>query len=199
MAAVQNFTGLMLARFFVGFIEAVFFPGALYYMSLFYNRRQFAFRTSIMYSGSQLGNAFGGLLAIGIIKLDGVQGIQGWRWVSLFAIPNITHQKNLKCRDTIMELGMLTRPWQLFLLEGAVTVGLAILFAFILPNSPQKVKIHTELERDWVDYNFRKDQGQSDSSEETTAGKGFYLAVIDVKTWMLMGVLSTVSASIFYS
>ena len=84
MAAVHNFTGLMLARFFVGFVEAVFFPGALYYMSLFYNRKQFAFRTSIMYSGSQLGNAFGGLLAIGIVKLDGVHGIQGWRWVSLF-------------------------------------------------------------------------------------------------------------------
>ena len=83
MAAVQNFTGLMLARFFVCFVEAVFFPGALYYMSLFYNRKQFAFRTSIMYSGSQLGNAFGGLLAIGIVKLDGVHGIQGWRWVSL--------------------------------------------------------------------------------------------------------------------
>ena len=72
----------MLARFFIGFVEAVFFPGALYYLSLFYNRHQYAFRVSIMYCGSQLGNAFGGLFAIGIMELDNVHGIEGWRWVS---------------------------------------------------------------------------------------------------------------------
>lgn len=72
----------MLARSFIGFIEAVFFPGALYYMSLFYSRKQYAFRVAVLYSGSQLGNAFGGLFAIGILKLDGKYGLQGWRWVS---------------------------------------------------------------------------------------------------------------------
>lgn len=82
MAAVQSYTGLVLARFFIGFIEAVFFPGALYYMSLFYSRKQYAFRVAVLYSGSQLGNAFGGLFAIGILKLDGKHGLQGWRWVS---------------------------------------------------------------------------------------------------------------------
>jgi MFS family permease len=83
MAAVQSYTGLVLARFFIGFVEAVFFPGALYYMSLFYSRKQYAFRAAILYSGSQLGNAFGGLFAIGILKLDGQHGLQGWRWVSV--------------------------------------------------------------------------------------------------------------------
>jgi MFS family permease len=82
MAAVQSYTGLVLARFFIGFVEAVFFPGALYYMSLFYSRKQYAFRVAVLYSGSQLGNAFGGLFAIGILKLDGKHGLQGWRWVS---------------------------------------------------------------------------------------------------------------------
>jgi MFS family permease len=82
MAAVQGYTGLVLARFFIGFVEAVFFPGALYYMSLFYSRKQYAFRVAVLYSGSQLGNAFGGLFAIGILKLDGKHGLQGWRWVS---------------------------------------------------------------------------------------------------------------------
>ena len=53
-----------------------------YYMSLFYSRKQYAFRVAVLYSGSQLGNAFGGLFAIGILKLDGKHGLQGWRWVS---------------------------------------------------------------------------------------------------------------------
>jgi hypothetical protein len=42
-----------------------------------------ALRTAVLYSGSQLGNAFGTLLAIGILKLDGHHGLQGWRWLFL--------------------------------------------------------------------------------------------------------------------
>lgn len=81
-AVVQDFAGLAIARFFIGFVEAVFFPGGLFYLSLFYNRKQYAFRAALFYSGSQLGNAFGGLLAIGILELDGKHGLAGWRWVS---------------------------------------------------------------------------------------------------------------------
>jgi len=83
-AAVHNFSGLMASRFFLGFVEAVFFPGALFYMSLFYNKKQYALRTAILYSGSQLGNAFGGLFAAAILKLDGKHGLEGWRWVRNF-------------------------------------------------------------------------------------------------------------------
>lgn len=84
---VHNFIGLAIARFCVGFVESVFVPGALFYLSLFYNRKQYAFRAALFYSGSQLGNAFGGLLAIAILKLDGKHGLAGWRWVS-FACPS---------------------------------------------------------------------------------------------------------------
>ncbi|KAJ7130825.1 nicotinamide mononucleotide permease [Mycena crocata] len=85
--AVQNFVGLLLCRFFLGFVEAVFFPGALYFMSMFYNRRQYTFRVALLYSGSQLGNAFGGLFAVAILKADGKHGIEGWRW--LFIIEGV--------------------------------------------------------------------------------------------------------------
>ncbi|CAG9942846.1 unnamed protein product [Clonostachys rosea f. rosea IK726] len=83
MMLVHNFVGIVICRFFLGFAEAVFFPGALYYMSLFYNRKQYALRSAILFSGSQLGNAFGGLLAIAIFDLDDVNGIEGWRWLFL--------------------------------------------------------------------------------------------------------------------
>ncbi|KAK7000700.1 putative pantothenate transporter [Favolaschia claudopus] len=85
--AVQSFTGLLLCRFFLGFVEAVFFPGALYYLSMFYNRRQYTLRVALLYSGSQLGNAFGGLFAVAILKADGKHGIEGWRW--LFIIEGV--------------------------------------------------------------------------------------------------------------
>ncbi|KAK1700891.1 major facilitator superfamily domain-containing protein [Colletotrichum godetiae] len=157
MAVVHNYEGLLMARFFLGFVEAIFFPGALYFLSLFYNRKQFALRTAILYSGSQLGNAFGGLFAIGILNLDGAHGLAGWRW--------------------------------LFLVEGVITVGLAIPFACILPNSNKKIPTLTQLECEWVQYNFAADQGQEDDSSEVTALKGFMMAVKDPKTWMLMSVL----------
>lgn len=81
--AVQSFAGLAVCRFFIGLVEAVFFPGALFYLSLFYNRKQYALGAALFYSGSQLGNAFGGLLAIALLKLDGRYGLEGWRWVRL--------------------------------------------------------------------------------------------------------------------
>lgn len=80
-AAAQNFSGLVAARFFLGIVEAVFFPGVIFYISLFYTRRQMALRTAVFFSGSQLGNAIGPLIAIGILELDGKHGISGWRWL----------------------------------------------------------------------------------------------------------------------
>jgi MFS family permease len=174
MAAVQSFGGLVAARFCIGLVEAAFFPGALFYLSLFYNRRQYAFRVAMLYSGSQLGNAFGGLFAIGILTLDGVHGIEGWRWV---------------CPSPINKNVFLLIIMQLFLIEGALTVGLALMFAFILPNSPETLRWVTPAEKEWIKYNFEKDQGQQDDSSEVGAGKGFKLAAVDPKTWLMMATL----------
>ncbi|EED14637.1 MFS transporter, putative [Talaromyces stipitatus ATCC 10500] len=86
-AAVHSFSGLVAARFFLGVVEAAFLPGVVYYISLFYNRQQMTLRTAIFYSGSQVGNAVGPLIAIGVLNLDGKQGISGWRW--LFIIEGV--------------------------------------------------------------------------------------------------------------
>ncbi|KAI8225857.1 putative transcriptional regulatory protein [Colletotrichum sp. SAR 10_86] len=160
---VKSFASLAVARFSVGFVEAVFFSGGLFYLSLFFNRRQYALRAALFYSGSQLGNAFGGLLAIAILKLDGKYGLEGWRW--------------------------------LFLVEGVVTVGLALLFAFILPNSPDGIKSLSETERAWVKFNYEKDQGQSDDRSEVSARQGFMLAVRDPKTWLMLATLYCIFTS----
>lgn len=167
MSVVHNYGGLLCARIFLGFIEAAYFPGALYYLSSFYNRQQYAFRTAILYSGSQLGNAFGGLFAIGILKLDGRSGLEGWRW--------------------------------LFLVEGVITVGLALTFALILPQSNEKIRTLSPIECEWVQWNHAKDLGQKDNSNEVTAMKGFIMAVRDPKTWLLMGMLYCVRPHLPFS
>lgn len=51
-ALVKNYTGLVVVRFFLGFVEAPFYPGALYILSLFYTRKEIATRVSILYAGT---------------------------------------------------------------------------------------------------------------------------------------------------
>ncbi|KAF8866524.1 MFS transporter [Acephala macrosclerotiorum] len=81
-ALVQNFTGLVLVRFLLGFVEAPYFPGALFLLSSWYTREELALRTSILYSGSLLSGGFGGLVGAGVQSgLDGARGIASWRWL----------------------------------------------------------------------------------------------------------------------
>lgn len=46
-AVTNNYIGLLLTRFFLGVTEAPFYPGALYILSAFYNRREIATRISV--------------------------------------------------------------------------------------------------------------------------------------------------------
>ncbi|OAL04783.1 MFS general substrate transporter [Phaeosphaeriaceae sp. SRC1lsM3a] len=81
-AACQNFGGLVACRFFLGFIEAAYFPGCLFYLSSWYTRKELGFRTAVLYSGSLISGAFGGLVTAGITSnMDGTHGLRAWRWV----------------------------------------------------------------------------------------------------------------------
>lgn len=79
--------------------------------------------------------------------------------------------------------------YRLFLIEGVLTVGLAIVFAFYLPNSPRKILGFSETEHEWLRWNYESDQKQQDNSHEITAKQGILMAVRDPKTWLMMGTL----------
>ncbi|KAF4979162.1 hypothetical protein FZEAL_4590 [Fusarium zealandicum] len=78
---VQNFAGLMTTRVLLGIFEAGFFPGAIYLCSYWYMPKDLSTRISYFYCASALSGAFSGLLAAGIAKMDGVAGLEGWRWI----------------------------------------------------------------------------------------------------------------------
>ncbi|KAK4496906.1 hypothetical protein PRZ48_011355 [Zasmidium cellare] len=80
-ALSKNFTGLLLTRFFLGVVEAPYYPGALYLLGIFYTRKEIATRISILYTGNILATAFAGLIAAGIFKMDGMGGLAGWKWL----------------------------------------------------------------------------------------------------------------------
>ncbi|KFA69459.1 hypothetical protein S40285_04639 [Stachybotrys chlorohalonatus IBT 40285] len=83
-ALVQNFTGLVICRFFLGVTEAPFYPGATYMLSTFYTRREVAARIALLYCAQILATGFSGLIAAGVFAgLDDVRGLAGWRWLFL--------------------------------------------------------------------------------------------------------------------
>ncbi|KAK8100392.1 major facilitator superfamily domain-containing protein [Apiospora kogelbergensis] len=81
-AISKDYTGLVLTRFFLGVVEAPYYPGALYILSIFYTRKELATRISILYSGNILATAFAGLIFAGIeYGMDGSAGLKAWKWL----------------------------------------------------------------------------------------------------------------------
>lgn len=80
-AFAKNFAGLVATRFFLGVVEAPYYPGALFILSNFYTRTEIATRIAVLYTGNILATAFAGLIAAGIFELDGRLGYAGWQWL----------------------------------------------------------------------------------------------------------------------
>ncbi|KAG2139908.1 MFS general substrate transporter [Suillus cothurnatus] len=82
MGAVQTYHAALILRFFIGFVEAAFFPGAVFLLSRWYKKNELGLRTALLHCGSSISNAFGALIASGILgSLDGTLGFSAWRWL----------------------------------------------------------------------------------------------------------------------
>src|SRR6266545_1776050 len=80
---VRTPAAFYLLRFLLGVAEAGFFPGVIYYLSLWYPaghraRAIAAFMTAIPVTG-----LIGGPLSGALLKLDGLHGLTGWQWLFL--------------------------------------------------------------------------------------------------------------------
>ncbi|KAL8287347.1 hypothetical protein RQP46_003799 [Phenoliferia psychrophenolica] len=98
---VQNYHGLIALRLMLGLVEGGLLPGLVLYLryrfrdleqgctstadstscSMFYRRKELQLRMAFFFSATSLSGAFSGLLAAAIIKMDGVGGQAGWRWI----------------------------------------------------------------------------------------------------------------------
>lgn len=110
---VQTYGGLIAIRFFLGLFEyatlrsfinvetlilprAGFLPGAILVISKWYLPNETQTRIALLYTSAASGGAFSGLLAFGIAKMDGIAGLEGWRWVSPLRIsgPFLSDEKS---------------------------------------------------------------------------------------------------------
>ncbi|KAE8382729.1 major facilitator superfamily domain-containing protein [Aspergillus bertholletiae] len=123
MGVVHNYAGLLSTRIFLGVAEAGLYPGAAYYITLWYPRHRAQYRQALFFSAASIAGAFSGLLAYGIAKMDGVAGYAGWRWI--------------------------------FILEGLLTVLVALIAPFGIHDFPETAKFLTEEERKIVIHMLR--------------------------------------------
>ncbi len=78
---VTSYDGLLACRFFLGVFEGGVFPGMILYLTNFYPRAKMTTRIATFFAFALISGAFSGILAYGIIRMDGVGGRAGWRWI----------------------------------------------------------------------------------------------------------------------
>lgn len=78
-----SFGGLVTLRFILGITEAAFGPGVPFYLSLFYQRQELAFRNGLFISAAPLATSFASSLAWVIVKLSSNGPIAPWRTLFL--------------------------------------------------------------------------------------------------------------------
>ncbi|KAA8911687.1 pantothenate transporter liz1 [Sphaerosporella brunnea] len=170
---VQSFGGLIACRLILGIVEAAYFPGCLFFLSSWYTRKELGFRTAMLYSGSLISGAFSGLITAGITeRMDGVRGIEAWRW--LFIIE-----------------GAIT-----------VCIAFAALFILPdFPKSTRWLSEEEKVLAMWrLEEDIGEQDWEGGDKENLTYG--LKLAFSDVKTYMLMcvvfGVVSSGSVTNFF-
>ncbi|KAL6244912.1 hypothetical protein RBB50_008440 [Rhinocladiella similis] len=77
-AATQSFTGLFIARFFLGAAEASISPGFSLITGMWYKRQEQPFRHGIWFFGNSVAVMFGSLLGYAIAHIRG--SLAAWRW-----------------------------------------------------------------------------------------------------------------------
>ncbi|KAJ5958135.1 uncharacterized protein N7479_005285 [Penicillium vulpinum] len=130
---VKNFAGLMATRVLLGAFEAGFFPGAIYLCSYWYMPRELALRISYFYCASALSGAFSGLLAAAIAKMDGIGGLEGWRWI--FILEGLASVAlGISCFFLLIDTPALSKRWlspdeirylelSMFIKQGGTSTG----------------------------------------------------------------------------
>lgn len=80
-ALVQGETSFYLVRFLLGIAEAGFFPGMIFYLTLWFPPAFRARVNAYFYSGIPLAFVLGGPLSSLILQMDGIAGLRGWQWL----------------------------------------------------------------------------------------------------------------------
>ncbi|KAH8085656.1 major facilitator superfamily transporter [Filobasidium floriforme] len=135
MGFSTNYATILATRLLLGGLEAALTPCLMLYLTTFYQRNELALRMCYLFISAALSGCVGGLIAAGFLKMDGLAGIEGWRWI--------------------------------FIIEGALTIVVGIISAFIIADRWQDATYLSDRQlflmkvRDAKAAMFSKDDGFS--------------------------------------
>ncbi|KXV04136.1 MFS transporter [Caballeronia megalochromosomata] len=90
LATTHSVPMLYTLRFLLGVAEAGFFPGVLFYLTFWYPRHLLGQAYLTLELSVPISLALGSVVTAGLLLMDGVAGIAGWRWAfALEGIPAI--------------------------------------------------------------------------------------------------------------
>ena len=82
-ALAWDSTSLVAIRFLLGFAEAGFLPGVVYFLATWFPDESRGKAMAIFMTGIAGAFILGGPLSGGLLELDGVLGLEGWQWLFL--------------------------------------------------------------------------------------------------------------------
>ncbi|KAL1297034.1 hypothetical protein AAFC00_004625 [Neodothiora populina] len=143
--AVRHEWQLITLRVLVAILEAGFYPTTVSYLSLFYTRYEFAKRLGIFYGQSALAGAMGGLLSWAVFK-----SFPGDASGS-YPTPELATTAHRRWKS-----------WEvLFMIEGTLTIVVALIGFVWLPHSAGTAWFFTEEEADWAEARIAHDRNAS--------------------------------------
>lgn len=130
---------LITLRIAIATLEAGFYPTTVSYLSLFYTRYEFAVRLGFFYGQTAVAGVVGGVLS----------------WAVFERFPGSGNDESSGEADTSGGW----RSWEvLFLIEGCLTMAIALVGFCWLPHSADSAWFLTKRERKWAEQRIRLDQ-----------------------------------------
>ena len=137
---------LVLLRVAIATLEAGFYPTTVSYLSLFYTRYEFAVRLGFFYGQSAVAGVVGGVLS--------------WAVFRKFPQQHGDNESSTPGSGVATEGGW--KSWEvLFMIEGCMTMAVALFGFFWLPHSADTAWFFSPQEREWAERRIRLDRDQA--------------------------------------
>lgn len=78
---IHHWGELAACRALLGLVEGALLPTSVLLLQVWYTRFEFQKRIALYYMVVIASSGLSGLLAYGIVKMDGTSGLEGWRWI----------------------------------------------------------------------------------------------------------------------
>lgn len=142
---------LILLRIMIATLESGFYPTTVSYMSLFYTKYEFAFRLGFFYGMTAVAGVLGGVLSWAIFSHYEEGGDPG----------------QIPPPSLLVKRAEEWKSWEiLFLIEGCMTMTVALIGFFWLPHSADTAWFFSAEEKHWAERRMKLDTPEVEQSKE---------------------------------